>query len=431
MLKSLWIRNLIRSFALPFPVFFSLLELCFAGSRSPSTMQQQITKHGIIPDVITMQPRNHITVEYSKKVVANFGNKLKTPDLKKKPWLQWSADPELYYTLILTDPDSPSRAEPKNREWLLWLVVNIPGFDVKSGDTIVDYMRPDAGKGTGSHRFIFLTYQQPSVIYNFNETKVSSREHEGRANFSTQKFCDKYRLGSPWASNFFHAEWFDKEKDAIENHPGIKKRRKEEMKEAFIEHGLIPHYLHGLPRRDLQVEFKGGKKANFGNVLKPSQTQQTPYLQWSADPDHYYAVIMIDFDAPDAEHHAWREWLHWMVVNIPSFDVEAGDILTQYLGPNPGANTGFHRYIFTVFSQGNDTIKFHEPLRVRSDLESRQNFSTYKFAEKYKLGPAPWALNFIRVQYSDNSVEPYDDQVEIITENVDPFESDQDEDEDE
>lgn len=53
--------------------------------------------------------------------------------------------------IFSSDPDSPSRAEPKNREWLLWLVVNIPGFDVKSGDTIVDYMRPDAGKGTGKN----------------------------------------------------------------------------------------------------------------------------------------------------------------------------------------------------------------------------------------------------------------------------------------
>jgi len=44
------------------------------------------------------------------------------------------------YTLSLTDPDAPSRADPKFREWWHWLVVNIPGSDISKGEAILQYV---------------------------------------------------------------------------------------------------------------------------------------------------------------------------------------------------------------------------------------------------------------------------------------------------
>lgn len=40
----------------------------------------------------------------------------------------------------MTDPDAPSRKEPKFREWHHWLVVNIPGNDITKGDTLSEYI---------------------------------------------------------------------------------------------------------------------------------------------------------------------------------------------------------------------------------------------------------------------------------------------------
>lgn len=47
------------------------------------------------------------------------------------------------------DPDAPSRANPKFGEWLHWLIVNIKGNDVSSGEVIDDYVGAGPPQGTG------------------------------------------------------------------------------------------------------------------------------------------------------------------------------------------------------------------------------------------------------------------------------------------
>lgn len=42
--------------------------------------------------------------------------------------------------LLNSDPDAPSRADPKFREWHHWLVGNIPGNDIKSGEVLSEYV---------------------------------------------------------------------------------------------------------------------------------------------------------------------------------------------------------------------------------------------------------------------------------------------------
>jgi phosphatidylethanolamine-binding protein (PEBP) family uncharacterized protein len=43
----------------------------------------------------------------------------------------WNSKGSELYTLILTDPDAPSRRSPTQREWRHWLVMNIPGNDLQ------------------------------------------------------------------------------------------------------------------------------------------------------------------------------------------------------------------------------------------------------------------------------------------------------------
>lgn len=53
--------------------------------------------------------------------------------------------------LILSDPDAPSRKEPKFREWHHWLVGNIPGANIGGGDVLSDYVGAGPPNGTGNY----------------------------------------------------------------------------------------------------------------------------------------------------------------------------------------------------------------------------------------------------------------------------------------
>jgi protein FLOWERING LOCUS T len=52
------------------------------------------------------------------------------------------AEADALYTLVCTDPDPPDPAAPIYKEWLHWLVTNIPGKegDAKAGTVVTPYM---------------------------------------------------------------------------------------------------------------------------------------------------------------------------------------------------------------------------------------------------------------------------------------------------
>lgn len=62
---------------------------------------------------------------------------------------------------------------------------------------------------------------------------------------------------------------------------------------------------------------------------------------------------MTDPDAPSVSNPAFREFVHWVVVNIPGNNVESGEKVLSYLGAGPPYNGGIHRYMFLLFRQKN------------------------------------------------------------------------------
>lgn len=58
-----------------------------------------------------------------------------------------------------------------------------------------------------------------------------------------------------------------------------------------------------------------------------------------------------DPDAPSREKPTYREWLHWLVVNVYGDNIAGGDIIAEYVGAGPGRDTGLHRYVFLVYEQ--------------------------------------------------------------------------------
>ncbi|XP_021929653.1 protein D2-like isoform X2 [Zootermopsis nevadensis] len=164
-------------------------------------------KNGVVPDVIDTAPSAKLEVSYGSEKVDD-GNELTPTKVKDPPTVNWGADDGSYYLLCMTDPDAPSRKDPKFREWHHWLVGNIPGNDVSQGETLSEYVGSGPPKGTGLHRYVFLVYKQPGKI-TYDEPRLTNRSGDNRGKFSVRDFAKKHNLGNPIAGNFYQAQWDD------------------------------------------------------------------------------------------------------------------------------------------------------------------------------------------------------------------------------
>ncbi|PON49335.1 Phosphatidylethanolamine-binding protein PEBP [Parasponia andersonii] len=155
----------------------------------------------VVGDVVDMfSPAAEFTVHYGPKQVSN-GCEIKPSAAIDKPKVQilGPRNQTNLYTLVMVDPDAPSPSEPTLREWLHWLVVDIPeGFDCTKGKELVAYMGPQPP--TGIHRYAFLLFRQRGG------SLAGVTPPEGRSNFSTRQFAAHYGLGLPVAAVYFNSQ---------------------------------------------------------------------------------------------------------------------------------------------------------------------------------------------------------------------------------
>uniref|UniRef100_V5GYS1 Phosphatidylethanolamine-binding protein n=1 Tax=Anoplophora glabripennis TaxID=217634 RepID=V5GYS1_ANOGL len=165
-------------------------------------------QHEVVPDVIDVAPKQLVEVKYPSGVTVNLGNVLTPTQVKDQPNVSWEADNNSFYTLCMTDPDAPSRQQPKFREWHHWLVSNIPGNDVSKGEVLSEYVGSGPPPNTGLHRYVFW-FINKSTKLNFDEKRLTNRSGDNRGCFSIKKFAEKYKLGQPVAGNLYQAEYDD------------------------------------------------------------------------------------------------------------------------------------------------------------------------------------------------------------------------------
>ncbi|XP_049304329.1 phosphatidylethanolamine-binding protein homolog F40A3.3-like isoform X2 [Bactrocera dorsalis] len=162
---------------------------------------------GIVPDIIDNKPKGLLQVTYSSGVKVELGKELTPTQVKDQPTVSWEAEDDVLYTLIMVDPDAPSRAEPTSREILHWLVINIPGNKVAEGQTVAEYIGSGPPEGTGLHRYVFLVFKQTDKI---ESTKfIPKTSLEGRVKVTTRDSIAKHNLGDPIAGSLYQAQYDD------------------------------------------------------------------------------------------------------------------------------------------------------------------------------------------------------------------------------
>nr|AZL87174.1 flowering locus T-like 3 [Petunia x hybrida] len=136
---------------------------------------------------------------------------------------------------------------------------------------------------------------------------------------------------------------------------------------------------------DLRVNY-GNRDINNACGFRPSQVVMQPRVEIGGnDLRNFYTLVMVDPDAPSPSNPNLREYLHWLVTDIPATtDATFGNEVVCYESPRP--SMGIHRFVFVLFRQlGRETV--YAP-------GWRQNFNTRDFAELYNLNLPVAAVYF-------------------------------------
>ncbi|XP_073112021.1 protein HEADING DATE 3A isoform X1 [Elaeis guineensis] len=61
-----------------------------------------------------------------------------------------------------------------------------------------------------------------------------------------------------------------------------------------------------------------GKELTNGTGLRPSAVEHEPWVEIGGnDQRRLYTLVMVDPDAPSPSNPTYREYLHWLVTDIP------------------------------------------------------------------------------------------------------------------
>jgi len=124
--------------------------------------------------------------------------------------------------------------------------------------------------------------------------------------------------------------------------------------------------------------FYNNKEITDGEFISPQKSQLRPIVDYNDSLDTFFTLILHDPDAPAGNH------LHWVVINIPGNNINAGNTLLEYVGPAP-EGSGIHRYIFLLLEQNEKKYpKTLERIMSMNDLYDKINIRNLpKVAETY------------------------------------------------
>ncbi|KAF5347604.1 hypothetical protein D9756_010683 [Leucocoprinus leucothites] len=195
-----------------------------------------LSSHQIIPDVLpssvsdTFTPTAIFTVVYSSGIETDLGNTVVRSKVLEEPEIRITplnavpgigggsggkGEKDVKYTLVMTDPDAPSRAEPKFRQWRHWVItgLEIPNVQPQNATEVVyalktkaattPYWPPGPPPGSGLHRYTFLLFQEPEGGISVPDGAVEyGAKLEERRSWNAIKFANEYGLKLVGA-NFF------------------------------------------------------------------------------------------------------------------------------------------------------------------------------------------------------------------------------------
>lgn len=135
------------------------------------------------------------------------GNVVKPKEASQEPIVGFDSDStESLWTLILTNPDG--HLTDSSAEYLHWMITNIPGNDVSSGQVTVPYLQPFPAFGTGYHRLVFLLFKQKGTLDLSRYCQGAAEVNLAQRTFKTAEFFAEFKdQVTPASLAFFQSDY--------------------------------------------------------------------------------------------------------------------------------------------------------------------------------------------------------------------------------
>ncbi|CAD6336592.1 unnamed protein product [Miscanthus lutarioriparius] len=157
-----------------------------------------LTRGHIIGDVLDPFTGSvPLTVMYDGRPVFD-GMEFRASAVSVKPRVEIGGDDfRVAYTLVMVDPDAPNPSNPTLREYLHWMVTDIPAStDDSFGREVIPYENPSPTMGI--HRIVLVLYQQLG--------RGTVFAPQVRQNFNLRNFARRFNLGKPVAAMYFNCQ---------------------------------------------------------------------------------------------------------------------------------------------------------------------------------------------------------------------------------
>ncbi|RRT59939.1 hypothetical protein B296_00020037 [Ensete ventricosum] len=176
-------------------------------------LREPLTLGQVIGDVLDPFSRSvSLGVLYKDKLVIN-GSNFKPSAVVDKPKVEVGGDDlRTFYTLVMVDPDAPNPSNPTLKEYLHWLVTDIPATTNASfGEYVADADDDGGSARTGRE---FVCYESPLPTIGIHRMVFVLLRQMGRGTvfapqmrhfFSTRRFALQYSL-APAAATYFNCQ---------------------------------------------------------------------------------------------------------------------------------------------------------------------------------------------------------------------------------
>ncbi|KAI0339202.1 PEBP-like protein [Trametopsis cervina] len=180
-----------------------------------------LRREKLIPDVIpeTFNPSMLFSIIYPGGKEVILGNELLISETAEEPEISFapmsmpaeqadSQGEEVSYTLVMFDPDVPTRADPQFKTFRHWVITGLKSpadssittassAALKTRPAVTPYRPPGPRPASGVHRYTFLLFQEPSTqTFTLPESapEYESETLESRRHWDAVAFGKKYDL---------------------------------------------------------------------------------------------------------------------------------------------------------------------------------------------------------------------------------------------